>query len=162
MIPDEKGRDDNEISKSLQHPIEPTSIKESVKVEANSDDDGEYLKKYVNWYVECVDKEKQQYKQKNEDLARLLEVEKKERTILEDKLAKNEKKVTELTEALDAEKIKTGELNKRIKEIERKGQKFNQLCVRCQAESLFKFQSLSFCSESCLKKIAESIKSIET
>lgn len=126
----------------------------------------EYLKKFVNWYVNNVVKEKRCYIQKNEEMARLLASEKEKREDLEQKVVENEKKVVELTEALKADKKVAMDREKtmkdRIEQLEGKRQKMNQVCVRCGEESRFKFQSLSFCSKTCLDETAESLVPFKT
>lgn len=158
--------DENNPTRSLDQSINLTQTKESGRNENEKVDDSEYLKKYVNWYVHYVDKEKRQYIQKNQELARQLKSEKETSESLEEEMVEKEKKVVELMGALKTEQEKAMKrektMNERIEQLEGKRQKMNKLCVRCEEESVFQFQSLSFCSKVCLEEAAKSLNSVIT
>lgn len=141
-------------------PIDSSQTEKSGRVDDNEEvEDGKYSKKYVNWYVGNVEKDKQHYVIKNEQLTILLNVEKEKNEVLEQKVAA-------LMESLNTEKEKAMDREKTMKELiqqlEGKRQKMKQFCIRCEAKSQFKFQSLSFCSKICLEETAKSLKTIKT
>lgn len=159
------GKNDS-IGSSKQSTDLTHKTKSDEKVEEDTESEGEYLKKYVTWYINNAEKGKQQYIQKHKELTHQLGSEKEKRVRLEQNMVKKEQEIANLLQTLKTEKKKAMDrekiMNENIERLGGKRQKMNQFCVRCEAASLFKFQPLSFCSDFCLKETAKSLNSVQT
>lgn len=104
------------------------------------------FKSYVDWFVSYKQNQLDASNIDRADLARQLVIERELREISEEKLKKSQAEAAIFVEAnrslrSDLEKLKLGAEKRK-----------NKICIRCGTDSKFKFRSLPFCSNDCVKK----------